>query len=279
MKTETSDGSPQTGRPMPSSIKVNGTIFHVADALPHPFWSLVNEGRWEPATFRLLDHYLMPNWRFVDVGAWIGPTALYAAKKCERIDAFECDPVAIRQLRDNLALNPDIAPKVRLHEYALGDTDGFVRMFSRALGNSETSIFATHEREGAVVKCGESVLVGSRDVRTVFRDHGYANCERTLVKVDVERAEFRIVPHLGELIAESRCVWYVSFHELNVNPLGIPPRHARIGEMLHSLSAFAPLRWYDADLQELDKVQVLDAVLTGSWPIHATLLFSSSART
>jgi FkbM family methyltransferase len=261
---------------MLSSITVNGATFHVSDSEHRGFWSGVNEGRWEPEIFRLLDHFLLPDWRFVDIGAWIGPVALYAAKKCGRIDAFECDPVAIRQLRDNLALNPDIASKLCLHEYALGDTEGFVRMFSRALGNSETSIFANHERDGAVVSCGESFLAGVRDVRNVFRDQGYASCERTFVKIDVEGAEFRIVPHLGDLIADSRCVWYVSFHELNVNPADIPVRHARIGEMLRSLSAFGRLRWYGSDRQELDKAHVLDSVLGGSWPIHASLLFCRS---
>jgi FkbM family methyltransferase len=258
---------------MASSIVVNGTTFHVADTLPHPFWTGVNAGRWEPETFRLLDYFLVPDWRFVDIGAWIGPTTLYAGKKCGHIDAFECDPVAIHQLRDNLAVNPDIAVKVRLFEHAVGEEDGFVRLFSRALGNSETSIFRNHERGGEVLACGESVLVGMRDVRNVFRDGGYASCERTFVKIDIEGAEFRIIPRLADLVADSRCVWYVSFHELNLNPPHLLTRHARAMEMLRSLAVFTPLRWYDNDRKELDKTEVLDAVLAGSWPIHASLLF------
>ena len=261
---------------MPSRITINSTTFQVADDLPHRFWSGVIEGRWEPEVFDLLDHFLIPEWRFVDFGAWIGPMTLYAAKKCNRVDAFECDPVAIRQLLSNLALNLDVASKVQLHEYALGNTDGFVRLFSRALGNSETSIFPRHERDSSVLNCEQSFLAGSRDVLSVFRDYGYASCDHTFVKMDIEGAEFRIIPHLAELIAESRCIWYVSFHELNVNPPDIPARYARISEMLNTLIAYARLHWYDSNLRELDKASVFEAVLTGSWPFHASLLFSLS---
>jgi FkbM family methyltransferase len=258
---------------MASSIIVNGAVFHVADPLPHPFWSLVKDGQWEPATFRLMDRILDPSWRFVDIGAWIGPTTLYAGKKCGRIDAFECDPVTIRQLHNNLALNPDVAAKVRLHEYALGEEDGFLRLFSPELGSSETSIFAVHERGGALRDCGDTMLAGARDVRAVFRDGGYGSCDRTLVKIDIEGAEFRILPRLADVIAESRCIWYVSFHELNINPPHLPSRHARTLEMLRSLAAFAPLRWYNDDFREIDKNAVLDAVVAGAWPVHGALVF------
>ena len=48
---------------MVTRISVNGTSFNVDETLPHPFWSGVNDGRWEPDTFRLFDRVLMPNWR------------------------------------------------------------------------------------------------------------------------------------------------------------------------------------------------------------------------
>lgn len=35
---------------------------------------------------------------------------------------------------------------------------------------------------------------------------------------------------------------------------------------------FAPLRWYDASLKELDRAAVLDAVIRGDWPAHRSLV-------
>ena len=187
------------------------------------FWSRMEAGAWEPETLDLLDRLLAPGDQFVDVGAWIGPTTLYAAARGARVAAYECDPVALRLLRRNVALNPGLAPLITLHEYALGESDGRLTLWSEALGNSETSIFAEHEREDVVRACEQSVAVEVRDARAVFDEAGYASGESTLIKIDVEGAEFRILPRLAGVAAASRAVWYVSFHERNVNPAGTAP--------------------------------------------------------
>lgn len=254
-------------------VTVNGDDFRVAVPLPHPFWSRVSDGSWEPETFKVLEYFLRPDWRFVDVGAWVGATSLFAAKKCGAVEAYECDPVALHRLKNNISANPDTKGKIRLHEHAIGDADGFLRLYSRALGNSETSIYNRHERKGSVVDCGETVLTGVRDARTVFREQGYAGCDRTLVKIDMEGAEFIILPHLAEVIAESRNVWLISFHEKNINPANLPVRFARISEMLRSLSVFATFKWHDENLKPLEPEAVLGAVVQGKWPRHKSFVF------
>lgn len=87
-------------------ISVGGQSFQVVSAHHPKLWDKVNAGVWEPDTFVVLDHMLSEGTPYVDCGAWIGPTVLYAACKGAAITAFECDPVAIRRLKENLALNP-----------------------------------------------------------------------------------------------------------------------------------------------------------------------------
>jgi FkbM family methyltransferase len=224
------------------------------------FWSRMAVGTWEPETLDLLDRLLEPAARFVDVGAWIGPTSLYAAHRGARVAAYECDPVALRLLHRNLELNPSLATQITVHPHALGEHDGRLRMWSQALGDSETSIFAWHEREGQVRACQDSVLVDVRDARVVFEAAGYAADASTLIKLDVEGAEFTILPHLAPLVATSRAVWYVSFHELNLNPPGTSATVARAGEMQRALSAFAGFHWYDARMTPLDQSATLRAI-------------------
>ena len=260
---------------MVSRILVNGTHFNVDEDLPHPFWSGVQSGRWEPDTFHLFDRILLPNWRFVDFGAWIGPTTLYAARKARAVDAYECDPEALRAFKRNLGVNPDLAGRVALFEHAVSDAYGFLRLYSQALGNSETSIFARHERNAETIALANSFLAGARDVRAIFRDKGYAACAETLVKIDVEGAEFRIVPRLGEIIGDSRCTWCVSFHEWNLNPPDLPAEPIRAAEMIRTLSMFSGLRWFTTGLVELDKTATLEAILTRSWANHASLVFAN----
>lgn len=261
---------------MVTRITVNGTSFNVDETLPHPFWSGVADGRWEPDTFRLFDRVLLPDWRFVDIGAWIGPTTLYAARKVARVDAYECDPVALRALRRNIGANPDLAGRITPYEHAIGEEDGFMRLYSAALGNSETSIYASHQRGAEMRELRESVLAGVRDVRAVFRDRGYAACDQTFVKMDVEGAEFRILPRLADVVADSRCVWCVSFHEWNLNPPGLPAEPYRAAQMINALSVFAPLNWYTSDLQPIDKAVLFDELTKRTWPIHSSLVFSAS---
>lgn len=69
------------------------------------FWKMFSDETWEPGTFRVFDRFLTPESVMLDIGAWIGPTALYAASRAEQVFAFEPDPVAYNGLTENLALN------------------------------------------------------------------------------------------------------------------------------------------------------------------------------
>ncbi len=264
---------------MPSArwADVRGARFQISTLEPayEGFWSRAEAGTWEPETFGLMDTLLTSESRFVDIGAWIGPTTLYAASRGAAVAAYECDPVALRVLRRNVALNPGLRDRIAMYEHALGEADGFMRLWSEELGNSETSIFSEHEREGTVRHCGESVLVGVRDVLDVFRESGYSAGDTTLIKIDVEGSEFRILPRLGDVIASSSAVWYISFHELNINPPNLPARPVRIAEMIRSLAMFGGLHWYNATLEKLDKAKTFESIIDGTWPSHSSLVFSS----
>jgi FkbM family methyltransferase len=69
------------------------------------FWPKFADQSWEPSTFRIFDKFLKPDGVMLDIGAWIGPTALYAARRTGKILAFEPDPVAHASLCQNLELN------------------------------------------------------------------------------------------------------------------------------------------------------------------------------
>ena len=69
------------------------------------FWWRAGAGRWEPETFEILARYATSEDVFYDVGAWIGPTAIYAGRACRRVYTFEPDPVAYHYLLWNIHLN------------------------------------------------------------------------------------------------------------------------------------------------------------------------------
>lgn len=69
------------------------------------FWNMFANETWEPETFKIFDRFLEKDRNFLDIGAWIGPTALYAADKAKQVFAFEPDMVAYEKLTQNLDLN------------------------------------------------------------------------------------------------------------------------------------------------------------------------------
>ena len=92
----------------PRNIKLRETVLSVADDQP-TFWNKVEAGLWEPETLALIDQQITPGTTFLDLGAWVGPTALYAAARGARVIALEADPVALAQLRaklDDIARQP-----------------------------------------------------------------------------------------------------------------------------------------------------------------------------
>src|SRR5271169_2276295 len=92
------------------------------------FWRRMQDGAWEPETLWLLDRLLTPGVEFYDIGAWIGPTTLFASMKGVRVVAFEPDPVARKALATNLALNPT-AGSVSVRPYALAAARGKASLF------------------------------------------------------------------------------------------------------------------------------------------------------
>jgi FkbM family methyltransferase len=217
------------------------------------FWPAVEAGTWEPDTFRILDRYLAPDWRFVDIGAWIGPTALYAASRGATVDAFECDPQAVRALKTNIGLNPHLAHRIHLHEHALGSEDGVTTLYTSVLGDSETSIFRHQERPGGMREIRSVIQAGVRDVRRLFLENGYLACDKTLIKIDVEGAEYGIIDRLRPLLDQARCVWYLSLHPFNLLSSGVDSKYLRIAETTRLLLGFQRFRWLTSGLLDVDK--------------------------
>lgn len=101
------------------------------------FWDLVQSGKWEPYTFKFLKEMLSYDKFYIDVGAWIGPTSIYASKLCKDGIAIEPDPVAYVDLEINLKLN-SISNMVS-KKIAISNYNGYITLGSDGgLGKSVT---------------------------------------------------------------------------------------------------------------------------------------------
>ena len=258
-------------------IRRNPVDFDVIESSYGWFWNWYEAKTWEPQTLALFERLLDSTWRLIDIGAWIGPTALFAAKIGAKVDAFECDPVALAQLRDNIGSNSSLKDCISVHGVAVGAEDGVMDLWSANLGNSESSFFRVQERSGNDRVSGQKVSIRVRDALSVFSELDCVSHDKTLVKIDVEGAEFAIIDRIYSIIRNSRCAWLISFHEINLVSDHIPKRPYRAGAMLNALTKLDSLNWYNEGLVPLDKAEVTEAILAGSWPEQGSILFSNEA--
>jgi FkbM family methyltransferase len=202
----------------------------------------VNEFRseFEAGTLRFFDAVLPGCDTMIDVGAHVGLTTLYAAGRVGHVAAFEPSPVNFDFLTRNVALNPQLRPRVRLFAEGLGDRDERVTLYAKAFGDSGSSIFQDVER-ARVVRGAAVATVPLRHAPTVLREIGLS--ARTLIKIDIEGAEYRVLPAIADLLAETRPFLHLSFHPFNL--LAGPDEYMNtLLRLRHSLEIAAALAHY-----------------------------------
>lgn len=170
------------------------------------FWKGMGDASWEPETFRIYDELLQKDQVYLDIGAWIGPTVLYAVQGAKAAHAFEPDPAAFAELDANVTANRDAAwaSRLKIHNKAVAATTGSVRFGNRyAAGDSVGSVlFAEGEGgfEVATIAFGE-----------LLEQEGLEN-ERLFIKMDIEGGEYDLLPRIRPVLERLDVEVYLSLH-------------------------------------------------------------------
>ena len=169
------------------------------------FWSYVNIDQWEPTTFAILETFIQSDSVAIDIGAWIGPTTLFAAQLGERILAVEPDPGAFAMLEANVAANPGLASRVTLSSACIAPADGPLRMGSRssqAGGDGASSLLYADSDVGWNV---EGIHLDTACAR-----HGVDRID--VLKIDVEGAESLLIPSIRDRLCADMPTLILSMH-------------------------------------------------------------------
>lgn len=166
------------------------------------FWSRVSRGDWEPETFQILDRLIRPGSIYCDIGAWIGPTVLYAAQKSRRIYCIEPDRIAYMYLLQNIKLNH--IENVLPFNIALAGKNELRRMASPRgkRGDSMTSLLNPDGKRGVEVLCLEW---------QTWLSH-VGNPKIDCMKMDIEGGEFALLPVMADYLKKYRPALYLSLH-------------------------------------------------------------------
>lgn len=166
------------------------------------FWQKVNRNSWEPHTFTILDKLISPSSTYCDIGAWIGPTVLYAANSCKRVFCLEPDRTAYMYLLQNIKLNKfdNIMP----FHFALAAEEKISRMASPRgkQGDSMTSLLTPDRANSMEVLC----ITWSTWVNLL------GNPVIDCMKMDIEGGEFTLLPSMAGYLQENRPGLYLSLH-------------------------------------------------------------------
>ena len=208
--------------------RLGGVPFQL-DPYHSKFWRRTTRGAWEPETFAVLDAHLEAGRDYLDIGAWIGPTALYAATRARHVWAFEPDPTAFRYLAWNIELNR--LDNVSALPVALAERTGLARMtsFGGEPGDSMTSLLNAQAASGTEVV--------TLDWDSFARDVDLSSV--SLVKIDVEGAEFDLLPALRPWLKAQRPALYLSTH---APYLDSDNRAARMAALAEGLSFYTTCR-------------------------------------
>lgn len=191
---------------MTQTITVNQKSFNVLPGDQQNFWNAVDQGLWETETYHLFDDMIEPDSLFIDVGAWIGSTALYAAQIAERTIAFEPDPIAFKVLQANIAQNQRATwfPRITAINLAVNADGSQVSMGSRSSGGDSmsSSLFIGEGLEWSASAISLSQIVAENATPS----------QSIVIKMDIEGGEYGLAHSLGPMLQDKRVKLILSCH-------------------------------------------------------------------
>jgi len=198
------------------SVVVEGIEFEVSD---HEFWHWYSAD-WERRTEQVYRQFVRPGGLVLDIGAWIGPTVIYAlACRASRVVVLEPNPdsfAALSQIANSVS--EDMC-QLNLLNIAIDNQEGEVSM-GLPEGSVDTSRSGWEGQDFVVPSITLEQLVESQNIRSP-----------DLVKIDVEGGE----ANLGEgLLNLASCLPVV---HLSVHVPFFPP-DSRIDEFIRAVSAY-----------------------------------------
>lgn len=251
-------------------VQLGGQPTIVANtALYRDFWDSVDAGEWEINTLNAIEAILAPGDIYIDIGAWIGPTVLHAARIASSVIAYEPDPVAADELRLNLQLNK--LTNVEVRQLALFDRNGVMPFGGGSHKNLGESV-------SSLVYGQHCIEVPVRDAFEESKSDVFRACK--LIKIDVEGAEYRLIPRLGEYIRDVRPALLLSVHSYALmKKYNIPVRLIRgVLRIIRSLGSRLGLLLYIGSYDHIYHVRQGDYYNTERWreiswlALFATLL-------
>lgn len=141
------------------------------------FWSRVQAGKWEIESFQVIRNHVKPESTYIGFGAWIGPLALAASLRTNKIYVLEPDPVAYETLNKNIHLN-NLEGTINAFNMAFGKKKGMSKTISGRLGPGDSMTQFENDREGTIKTTTFQLFVSEHGIGfPLFIKHDCEGCE------------------------------------------------------------------------------------------------------
>jgi FkbM family methyltransferase len=195
------------------SVSKNDLSFRVEYEEGEPaetFWKEAYHD-WEPGTFKVFDKYANPNGVVIDIGCWIGPTALYLAQKSRRVIAVESNRQANATLSRNVALN-SLEPKFELIEKAIYSDNSGVRFGTNPFRPSEGLMHSTCQILPDDTPGNDQTYLAPTITWAEITSHLRPGESVSLIKMDIEGGEQFVIRDVLQWAYDHYVPAYISFH-------------------------------------------------------------------
>jgi len=174
------------------------------------FWKN-DYSKWENETFEIFDKYLSQNKIFIDIGGWIGTTAMYGARKSKHVYSIEADNYSVNDMMINLKTN--CKNNYTLINKAIFNADNIKIKFGKNihLKNSKMND-STSQIYSDDMTTDEYYLAETITIRNIIEKYQINLSEISLIKVDIEGGEENILNGLFYLHSQYNIPVYISFH-------------------------------------------------------------------
>jgi FkbM family methyltransferase len=177
------------------------------------FW-IDNFPNWENETFSVFDKYLNENKIFIDLGGWIGTTAIYSSRKSKTVYCIEADIESFKDLSKNCKINCN---NYILINKAIYNEDDIEIKFgkNKYLKDSKINDSTSHiyyDNESTNEGTNEYYHINTITIQSLINNYNLKLDEISLIKVDIEGGEEFILNDLFLIKKQCNIPLYISFH-------------------------------------------------------------------
>lgn len=174
------------------------------------FWKNIYN-QWENETFEIFDKYLSKDKILIDIGGWIGTTAMYGARNSKHVYSIEADNYSVNDMMINLKTN--CINNYTLINKVIFNVDNIKIRFGKNihLKNSKMNDSTSQIYNDNTIT-NESYLSETITIESIIEKYKINVSEISLIKVDIEGGEENILNELFDMRVKYSIPLYISFH-------------------------------------------------------------------